>query len=260
MFRSVTPRAAIRPPAEPPAPLRPGELSLLAKDALADDRVQLHVQSVTTEGGARSMAHHEAFLRILDPAGRVIPAGRFMSAVEKSAIGRDLDCAALRLGMQALRVHPRLTLAVNASAQSIGNPAWRRILEDSLDELGGRLILEIGEGSATLVPDRVIRFMAEVRPRGLRMILDDFGTGPLSLRDLRDFGFDGVKIDRTFIHGIDRSPPNEALVDALVTVAHRFGLHAIAKGVETEAEAALLRRLGLDGLQGYLFGHPGPIS
>jgi EAL domain-containing protein (putative c-di-GMP-specific phosphodiesterase class I) len=90
-------------------------------------------------------------------------------------------------------------------------------------------------------------------------VLDDHGIGPLSLRQLRDFGFDGVKIDRSFVRDIDGSADDQALVGALVTVAHRFGMFAIAKGVETEAQAAQLRALGVDGLQGFLYGRPGPV-
>jgi EAL domain-containing protein (putative c-di-GMP-specific phosphodiesterase class I) len=111
----------------------------------------------------------------------------------------------------------------------------------------------------TPLADRVARFMAELRPKGLRVVLDDFGIGPLSLRQLRDFRFDGVKIDRSFVKDIDRSPENQALVGALVSVAHRFGMTAVAKGVETRGEAACLRGLGTDGQQGYLFGRPGPL-
>ena len=69
----------------------------------------------------------------------------------------------------------------------------------------------------------------------------------------------GVKIDRAFVKDIDRSAENQALVGALVSVAHRFGMTATAKGVETQAEAACLRTLGADGLQGFLFGRPGPL-
>lgn len=100
--------------------------------------------------------------------------------------------------------------------------------------------------------------MQELRPRGLGFVLHDFGSGPLSLRQLRDLRFDGVKIDGAFVRGINASPANQTLVGALVTVAHRFGMYAVAKGVETEAEAAHLRDLGVDGLQGYLLQRPRP--
>jgi len=67
------------------------------------------------------------------------------------------------------------------------------------------------------------------------------------------------QVDRSFVKDIDRSPENQALVGALVSVAHRFGMTAVAKGVETQGEGARLRALGVDGLQGFLFGRPGPL-
>jgi EAL domain-containing protein (putative c-di-GMP-specific phosphodiesterase class I) len=263
MFQSRLRKAAF-PPAEPAPPpegglSRPGDLSRLVREALETHRVRMEFQPVRMVGTFARAALHEGFVRILDGAGQVIPAGRFMGAVEESTLGRDLDCAALRLGIVALRANPSLRLALNASARSLGNATWRATLDEAVRDLGPRLTLEVGEGSATLLSDRVARFMAELRPRGVCFVLDDFGIGPLSLRQLRDFRFDGVKIDRTFVKGIDRSADDQALVGALVTVAHRFGMFAIAKGVETEGQAAQLRALGVDGLQGFLYGRPGPV-
>jgi EAL domain-containing protein (putative c-di-GMP-specific phosphodiesterase class I) len=263
MFHSRLRKAAFPPPPETP-PLqdglsRPGDLSRLVREALEHHRVRMEFQPVRMVGSLSRPALHEGFVRILDGAGQIMPAGRFMGAVEESTLGRELDCVALRLGLQALRTHPSLRLALNASARSLGNSAWRATLEEGVREFGSRLVLELGEGSATLLPDRVARFMAELRPRGVCFVLDDHGIGPLSLRQLRDFGFDGVKIDRSFVRDIDGSADDQALVGALVTVAHRFGMFAIAKGVETEAQAAQLRALGVDGLQGFLYGRPGPV-
>ncbi len=258
MFQSRARGAERRLLAEPATPYRPGDMSRLVREALEHDRVQIEFQPVVMQVPSPRTATHEGFIRILDPEGRVLPAGRFMGAVEESTLGRDLDCASLRLGLQALRAHSSLRLAINASARSLGNGPWRAALDSGVREFGGRLTLEIGEGSATLVADRVTRFMAELRPLGLRFVLDDFGQGPLSLRQLRDFRFDGVKIDRSCLKDIESSSEAQALVEALVTVAHRFGMFAVAKGVETEAQAQRLRTLGVDGLQGYLFGRPSP--
>lgn len=259
MFHSRPQRAAPRPFAAPVPPWHPGDLSHLVHEALEHDRVRLEFQPVVLVGATAPTALHEGFVRLLDGEGRTVPAGRFMGAVEESALGRDLDCAALRLGIQALRTRPGLRLALNASPRSLGNGTWRATLEQGLHELGPRLTLELCEGSVAPLADRVARFMAELRPRGLRFMLDDFGIGPLSLRQLRDFRFDGVKIGRSLVKDVDSSPDDRALVGALVTVAHRFGTCAIATGVETHAQGAQLRALGVDGLQGFLYGHPGPL-
>ena len=249
---------ALPPPARAGGPSRPGDLSRFVREALEHQRVRMEFQRVVMLGAPSRAALHEGFVRLLDGEGRMIPAGRFMGAVEESALGRDLDCAALRLGLEAMRRHPSLTLAINASVRSLGNPAWRATLDGAVRDLGPRLTLELGEGSVAPLADRMARFMEEMRPRGLSFVLDDFGSGPLSLRRLRDLRFDGVKIDRSFVKGIESSSQDQALVGALVSAAHRFGLFAVAKGVESEAEAAQLRALGVDGLQGFLYGRPGP--
>lgn len=177
----------------------------------------------------------------------------------ESTLGRALDATTLRLGLEALRRHDGLRLAVHASARSLGNAAWRAILEEGLRDLGPRLVLVIEEGSATILADRVARVVAELRPHGVSFVLDDFGNGPLSLRQLQEIRFAGVKIGQPLVRGIDASPERQVLIGALVSVAHRFGMFAVAKGVETDAEAAQLRALGVDGLQGILFAPPGPL-
>ncbi|NAZ38111.1 EAL domain-containing protein [Rubellimicrobium sp. CFH 75288] len=243
-------------PLEWAARLHEADLPAMIREALARDRAQLAFQPVVTAGRPPRVAFYEGFIRLLDERGTPLPAGAFFEKVEESGLGRELDCAALRLGLQMLRRQPRLRLAINMSARSIGDGTWRRILEAGLAEVGDRLILEISEGSAMLLPELVGRFMAEVQPRGVSFALDDFGAGLIAFRHLRDFLFDCVKVDRLFVSGIDRSPDNQVLVEALVTVARQFGMFAVAEGVETEAEAAHLRSLGVDCLQGYLFGRP----
>jgi EAL domain-containing protein (putative c-di-GMP-specific phosphodiesterase class I) len=237
------------------------DIPALVREALALGRVQLAFQPVVTAGSEGRIAFHEGFVRLLDPAGRVLPANRFLGAVEDGELGRDLDTAALRIGLATLRHHPGLRLAINMSARSIGDAGWRRVLEEGLgrgSDPGGRLILEISESSAMLLPEVVMRFMAELQPRGVAFALDDFGAGMISFRHLRDFLFDLVKIDPVFVRGIDANPDNQVLAEALITVARQFQMFAVAEGVETPEEAAMMTRLGADCLQGYLFGRPRP--
>jgi EAL domain-containing protein (putative c-di-GMP-specific phosphodiesterase class I) len=235
------------------------EIGALVAEALDRDRAQLAFQPVMTAAMPARVAFHEGFIRLRDGQGRILPARAFISDVEDSATGREIDCASLGLGLDMLARHPRLRLAINMSARSIGDGKWRRQLEDGLarsPDVGPRLILEITEASAMLLPEIVIRFMADLQPRGVCFALDDFGAGLIAFRHLKDFLFDMVKIDSLFVRGIDSSPDNQALVAALLSVAHQFGMLAVAEGVETEAEARFLRKLGVDCLQGYLFGIP----
>lgn len=237
------------------------DIPSMVADALTRNRAQLAFQPVMTAKDGRRIAFYEGFIRLLDEAGRPIRAGSFMASVEDTGIGRDIDTAALRLGLDMLRRNPGLRLAINMSARSIGDARWRRMLESGLkgdNGVGARLILEISEGSAMLLPEVVMRFMAEMQPRGVSFALDDFGAGLTAFRHLKDFLFDLVKIDALFVQGIDQNPDNQVLAEALITVAHQFEMFAVAEGVESAAEAELLTRIGVDCLQGYHFGRPRP--
>ncbi|ADO41723.1 EAL domain-containing protein [Ketogulonicigenium vulgare] len=241
---------------------READIPRLVTEALAQDRARLVFMPVVAASGGQRIAFHEGLIRLLDENGRLIPAGSFMAEVEETGLGRDIDATALRLGINMLQVNPHLRLAINMSARSIGDGTFRRTLEDGIrrtPRIGERLILEISENSAMLMPEVVIRFMAEFRPHGITFALDDFGAGLTAFRYLRDFLFDMVKIDTIFIRGIHASPDNQVVTEALVSVAHQFGMFAVAEGVETADEAAFLQELGVDCLQGYLFGVPSGV-
>ncbi len=174
-------------------------------------------------------------------------------------MGRQIDCVTLDLALKMLIANQNLRLSVNLSARSIGDGEWRRILDRGLLHQafpGDRLIFEISESSAMLLPENVIRFMTEMQPRGVAFALDGFGAGFTAFRHLKDFFFDLVKIDKSFIRGIDKNVDNQVLAEALITVARQFEMFTIADGVETAQEAAFLEELGVDCLQGYYYGVP----
>jgi EAL domain-containing protein (putative c-di-GMP-specific phosphodiesterase class I) len=189
----------------------------------------------------------------------VIPAKDFMSAVESHEMGREIDCAALEMGMAALARHPGLRISINMSARSIGYPRWTRVLRQGLSvspTIGERLILEITESSAMLVPEIVVAFMDDLQREGIAFALDDFGSGYTAIRYFKDFFFDILKIDGQFVRGIDRDSDNQALTAALLSIGKHFHMFTVAEAVETVAEAETLRAMGVDCLQGYLFGAP----
>lgn len=238
---------------------RTADVTTIVRNALAAGRAQLAYHPVVTADAERRIAFHEGLVRLSDEAGRVIPAAHFMPLVAETGLGRQIDCLMLELALQQLRDVPDLRLSVNVSARSIGDGEWRRILDRGLldrNALGDRLIFEISETSAMLLHENVIRFMNEMQPRGVGFALDGFGAGLTAFRYLKDFYFDLVKIDKSFIRGIDHDPDNQVLAEALITVAHQFEMFAVADGVETAAEAAFLSSIGVDCLQGYYFGVP----
>ncbi|MBM2577231.1 EAL domain-containing protein [Jannaschia sp. Os4] len=229
----------------------------MVRAALARDDVTLAFQPVVAAGG--ETAFHESLVRLTDGTGRVIPAAQFIGAVEGLDLGREIDCAALRLALRALRRTPGLRLSVNMSARSIGYGPWRRLLHEGLegrDAPGERLILEISEPSAMQVPEITLAFMRDLSPRGVSFALDHLGAGMTSFRHLRAFLFDILKIDGSLVAGCDADADAQCLIDIMVSLGTHLDAHVVAQGVERGAEAAVLTRAGVDGMQGWHCGGP----
>ncbi|MDR0807813.1 MAG: EAL domain-containing protein [Gemmobacter sp.] len=231
----------------------------MVEAALTAGRVRLAFQPVVMGADTGRTAFHEGLIRVLDEAGRIIPARDFMGAIEGNDIGRRIDCAALELGLRTLARHSDIRLSINMSARSIGYPRWMRVLNKGLQAsptIGERLILEITESSAILVPEIVTAFMDDLQRKGIGFALDGFGSGYSALRYLKEFFFDIIKIDGQFIRNIHDDPDNQALTRALLAMARQFEMFTIAEAVETLEEAQFLQSLGVDCMQGYLFGAP----
>ena len=231
----------------------------MVREAVASRAVALAYQPVVQAARTEHAAFHEALIRVLDPSGRVIPARDFITTVEDHEVGRQIDCLALELGLATLQAHPGLRLSVNMSARSIAYAPWAETLRRGLagnETVGERLILEITEASAMLMPDVVCAFMRDLQCRGIAFALDDFGAGFTSFRYLREFFFDIVKIDGQFIRGISGNADNQVLVSALVNIARHFDMFTVAESVETGEDASRCTEMGVTCLQGYHFGAP----
>ena len=231
----------------------------MVRAALDERRAVLAFQPVVQARMPKRAAFYEGLIRIIDHTGRVIPAADFMDSVETHEIGRRIDCLALEMGLTTLATEPSVRLSINMSARSIGYPEWLATLERGLRHtpyIAERLILEITESSAMLMPDMVTLFMQDMQERGICFALDDFGAGYTAFRYLKDFYFDVVKIDGSFIRDITHEADNQILVQALVSIARHFDMFTVAESVETAEDAQTLVKMGVDCLQGYYFGAP----
>ena len=228
----------------------------MVAEAIKHKQVLLAFQPVMQARATEKVAFYEGLIRVLDSTGRVIPASDFMDTIENSELGRQLDTLALGLGLRALNDNPGLRLSINMSARSIGYRQWNRTLDRWLTRnplIAERLILEITESSAMLVPELVGDFMDRLQIEGISFAMDDFGAGYTALRYFKDFYFDILKIDGQFIQGIATDPDNQALTAALVSIARHFDMLTVAEFVENKEDADTLIRLGVDCLQGYHF-------
>lgn len=251
-----------------PALISPLDAAISAQDretiaavaaALRDRRMRLAFQPAVYAADPTIIGFFEGFIRLLDLRNLVIPARDFMGAVEQTELGRDIDCAALQLGLMAMQRNPQIRVSINLSARSVGYGPWIAILRKALRDaprLGHNLILEVNEASALQVPDVLKPFMEEMRRHGIVFALDDFGAGPTSLRLLRDLRFDIAKIDGDLVKAVDTQPDSQTLVRAAIALAQEMGMYITAEAVETEGEAAWLRTAGVGCMQGYLFGAP----
>lgn len=231
----------------------------MVRDAIAQRRLRLAYQPVVVGADPSRIAFYEGLIRVLDSSGRAIPARDFMGAVESDELGREIDCAALGMGLAALARYPKLRISINMSARSVGYPRWNKVLRRGLSAhptIGERLILEITESSAMMVPELVMAFMDDLQREGVAFALDDFGAGYTAFRYFKDFFFDVIKIDGQFIRDIHRDGDNQVLTRSLMSIGHHFDMLTVAESVETLEDAQWLQAAGIDCMQGYLFGAP----
>ncbi|MFA8386749.1 MAG: EAL domain-containing protein [Pelagibaca sp.] len=246
-------------PLDAAAQKRDQDILRIVEDAVHHREVRLAFQPVVQAQHQTQVAFYEGLIRVTDPTGRIIPAAQFIESIEERESGRILDCLALEHGLRVLAQNPGIRLAINLSARSIGYPKWRKVLERGISRdpsVAERLILEITEVSAMLVPELVVQAMRDLQRQGISFALDDFGAGYTALRYLREFQFDILKIDGQFIRGIATDPDNQVLTRAILAIAQQFDMFTVAEFVETAPDAQMLAELGIDFLQGYYFGAP----
>lgn len=240
------------------------ELEAALRRALEREEFVLHYQpKVDLRSG--SVVGAEALIRWTTDDGRNIPPDQFISLAEYSGLILDLGEWVLRTAAAQLMEWdaaglPPLRMAVNVSPTQFRDSRFASRLKGILAELAvppQRIELEITEGVAMLDAETVISTLREVRALGAEVAVDDFGTGFSSLSYLHRLPLNRLKIDRSFVNDMDR-PGNSGtgIADMVVKLGQSLGLSVIAEGVETEAQAELLRGIGCELAQGYLYARP----
>ncbi len=236
--------------------------------ALADDEFVVHYQPIVDVGAGTEVAV-EALVRWQHPEEGLLGPGEFLQAAETSgavhALGRwvlDEACGQLWAWRNG-GPHPESSVSVNLSPSQLLHPRLLGDVRYALDRWQvppERLMLEVTEDALHGDLDTVAELLRELRALGVVIAIDDFGTGHSSLSRLRSLPFDVIKIDRSFVSGIDRDAGAQRLVDAIVAMADGLGLTTVAEGVERVEELARLRVSGCSLAQGYLFGAPSPAG
>lgn len=241
------------------APKSADEWSKLIRRALDQHWVRLVSFPVTGLDG--QLIHRECPLRLMfDEDGEWQPAGRFLPVAERLKLTPQLDLAAVALGLDELEAKPQLAgLAINLSASSIQLPQFRSELHALLKRRPGtsRLWLEVSEAGALAHFDAFRALCLELINVGCQMGIEHFGRQFSEVGRLHDLGLDYIKVDASFIRGLDSNIGNQSFLKGLSTIAKGIGLKVIAEGVTSDAEFAALSSVGFDGATGPGVREPG---
>ncbi|MFN4090487.1 MAG: EAL domain-containing protein [Alphaproteobacteria bacterium] len=237
--------------------------------ALIGGEIDLHYQAKVDLATGRTVGC-EALARWMHPTRGVVAPGEFIPIAESTGLIVPLTRHVLRLAVRqaalwrsAARSGWDPTVAVNVPADMLTDlelPDRIRALLREHDVPGSALSIEVTESEVARDLLNAMDVLARLRLMGVGLSVDDFGTGHSSLVKLRDLPFNEVKIDRTFIAGIETEEHTRALTQAAIRLGHCLGMRVVAEGVETRRTAAWLRRNGCDVAQGYLYARPVPAS
>lgn len=218
--------------------------------SLADGRIAGFEALMRWHHRERGMISPAIFVPVAEDTGLIVPLGRW---VLREA------CRQARLWQERLPEARRFSVSVNLSVREFGQPDLVRTVADILEETGlepYRLHLEITESAVINQRHPVIETMEQLRALGVGIHLDDFGTGYSALSYLHRLPLDAVKVDRAFTSMIDSESRPMHVVQAIVSLAHAIGVQVVAEGVSTPEQLELLRRMGCEMAQGFLFARP----
>ncbi|MCU0971124.1 MAG: EAL domain-containing protein [Gammaproteobacteria bacterium] len=209
----------------------------------------------------------EALVRWKGEAGEIVEAGRFIGVAEETdlivPIGNQIVAEALNQLAAWHEQGRRLKMAINISARQLRDP---NCCVPMLERLSrgtvplSALELEVTESGLLTDLETNRRTLEQLYQRGVSIAIDDFGTGYSSLAYLRHLPVNTLKIDRAFVEQLSEDPADQAIVRAIIAMAHSLGVEVVAEGVDSEQRAVILAKMGCDIGQGYLFGRPVPAE
>ncbi|MFN2443264.1 MAG: putative bifunctional diguanylate cyclase/phosphodiesterase, partial [Thermoanaerobaculia bacterium] len=217
---------------------------------------------------SRRLVGAEALVRWNHPEGIVVPPQGFITLAEHTGLIIPLGESVLRMAIDRLKSWQAagaadLCLGINISVRQFHQRDFIGLIKDlvgssSVDPT--RIEFEITESLAVQKSGWTIRLLETLRNMGIRIAVDDFGTGKSSLIYLKNFPIDSIKIDREFVRGVATDVHDQSIVTAILMLARKLKLRTIAEGIEYEATCDILRELGCEDAQGYLFSHPLPVE
>jgi diguanylate cyclase (GGDEF)-like protein len=231
----------------------------LLDQALEQGRLQLFFQPVVAASEPQRVLHHKVLARLLDEQGKLLAAGRFLPWLERFGWSSRLDLAMLEQVLQQMASHTAV-LALSLSGHTVREPQALARLYELLQQyrhLGPRLSLELDEDQ---LPEQAELETLTQRLRGLgfSLGLQHFGGRFSMIGNLAKLGLAYLKVDGSYIRAIDQENDKRLFIEAMQRAANSIDLPLIAERVETQGEWQELRAMGIEGVQGRLFGEPGP--
>jgi Amt family ammonium transporter len=232
--------------------------------AFEANRFVLYRQQKVALAPSITTLHYEILLRLRGEDGAIISPGEFLPAAERYGLAPSFDRWVIRNFFAYLDTHPEdeACYALNLSGRSLSDPGTAEFILDEVEKYHfdpERISFEVTETAAIDSLDACERLILTLQSRGIQFALDDFGKGQSSFGYLKRLPVTQLKIDGDFVRGMDHDREKFAIVKAMHTLAHELGKQTIAEQVETEAELACLKKMGVDFVQGYLLHRPSPL-
>jgi EAL domain-containing protein (putative c-di-GMP-specific phosphodiesterase class I) len=217
---------------------------------------------------SREIVGVEALVRWQHPVRGLLSADEFVPLAEETGLIVGIGRWVLKTACQQLAAWRRegaasLRLSVNVSPRELRAPGFVASLASILEETEtqpSQLELELTERGVVGNDQRTLEVLLRLKEMGVRIAVDDFGTGNTTFHYLKNIPLDTIKIDKSFTGGIASDPKDAAITKALLAMAHRLELNVVAEGVENEAQLLFLGENECDEVQGYLFGRPIPAA
>ncbi|HEX7417863.1 MAG TPA: EAL domain-containing protein, partial [Steroidobacteraceae bacterium] len=248
-----------------------GEIQWLQKlqSALKENRFELYGQPIVpafgTNGGGPAI---EVLLRAKDDDGQDIPAVDFVRAAERYRLMGLVDRWVVQttfaaLGRGAVQLPAKRSIAINISAQTLGDSQFLEFVVECFDRTGvppAQVCFEITETAVIANMELSRRFIGVLHGMGCHFALDDFGSGIGSFSNLKNLPLDFLKIDGSFMRNLGHDTVNQAMVTAMIKLARTLNFKVIAEQVEDRATLDAARRIGVDFIQGYVIARPAPLA
>ncbi|PKW16988.1 putative bifunctional diguanylate cyclase/phosphodiesterase [Saccharopolyspora spinosa] len=239
-------------------------LEVELRDAIDNDGLVLHYQPVVDAAG--TVVSAEALVRWMHPEHGLLPPDVFLPVAEQGGLMRDLDRWVLRTALRHAAAWPDVGgrpvgIAVNLAGLLPDDHGFTAEVTDAIAESGidpNRVVLELVETVLVDLPPQPRRAMLDLVERGVQFAVDDFGTGYSSLARIKDLPAQIIKADRSFVADLGAGSRDLAVARAVADLARALGCQSIAEGIETAEQFELLRGVGIDVYQGFLFARPVP--